>query len=167
MTRLIFPLLFITSLAQAQFHVLTLPGDTVKITASDSLRMQRSSAMEGFADYRTYEIFDTTQNMVLSYAAKATDTVNVRWGVTQMACRSCPGFKIFTRLFLLTGPGLNTLTVGLPVDNPDPAFDEAWTTSMGMLFIALDEDRQPRTVLLRRPNGFSIKWNQRVLPQKK
>ena len=75
MTKLIFPILLLTTLtqAQAQFAVLTLPGDTAKITASDSLRMQRSSPTDGIADFAIYEIFDSTGNMVLSYAAQAKD----------------------------------------------------------------------------------------------
>ena len=170
MTKLIFPLLLlIATLAQAQnkpFPVLTFPGDTAKITMSDSLRMQRSSPTDGAVAFATYEIFDSTGNMVLSYAAQAKDTISVQWGLNQMACRSCPGAKVFVRMFFLQGPGLRALTPSLPAYNLDPAYDETWDSTMGIISIALDGDRQPRMIVLRRPNGYSIKFNQRVTPEK-
>ncbi len=165
MTKLIFPLLLLTTLATGQnkpFAVLTFPGDTAKVTTSDSLRMQRSSPMDGIADFASYEIFDSTGNLVLSYAAQPKDTISVRWGMNQMACRSCPGAKVFVRMFLLHGPGLRALTPSLPAHNHDPAYDESWDTTMGTLSIALDGDQQPNMIVLRRPNGYSIKFNQRV-----
>lgn len=163
MKKLFFPLLFLTTLAQAQqpFNILTFPGDTAKITSSDSLRMQRSTPMEGVANFSLYEIFDSTGNAVVSYVAQEKDTISVQWGLNQMACRSCAGYKIFVRMFLLHGPGLNAITPSLPGRNTDPAYDETWDTSLGILSIALDENKQPRMIVLRRPNGYSIKFNQR------
>lgn len=163
MKNLFFPLLFLTTLAQAQqpFAILTFPGDTAKITSSDSIRMQRSTPMDGQANFGLYEIFDSTGNAIVSYIAQEKDTISVQWGLNQMACRSCAGNKIFVRMFLLHGPGLRVLTPALPARNTDPAYDESWDSTMGSLSIQLDEKKQPRMIVLRRPNGYSVKFNQR------
>lgn len=125
------------------------------------------SPIVGAVNFGMYTVYDSLSKPVLRYPAKVTDTVSVAWGVNLIPCDQCVGGMLFVRTLHLKGPGIDQYIQAVPEENKEPAFDEAWQTTIGTLYLSLDPNSRPTQILIKQPNKYSIRWSSPVYPEKK
>jgi len=124
------------------------------------------SQIVGQQNFQTFAIFDSTQAPVIRYQSTGTDTLQASWGVTFIYCEKCAGERLFVRTVELIGPGITLQMYGVPAKNDNPAYDEAWETTKGILYLSLAPSGVT-SAYLKQPNGYSIRWSAPVaLPEK-
>jgi len=129
--------------------------------AQDSLatKVPAVSPIVGQVNFSNYSVYDSLQAPILRYEKAAQDTISISWGVNFIYCKECTGERIFVRSMRLLAPGVNTTLFAVPAKNDNPGYDEAWETTIGMLYLMLDKAGNPTTAWLRQPNKFSLKWS--------
>jgi len=116
------------------------------------------SPLVGYTKFASFAIFDSLSKPVMRRQAAVTDTFSVSWGVSLAYCQECRGERIFVRNLHLKAPGLDQYIQAVPDENNMPGFDEAWQTSMGILYISLDTNGNPTQFLIKQENKFQLQW---------
>jgi len=116
------------------------------------------SQIVGQQNFQTFAIFDSTNTPMLRYQSTGKDTLQVSWGVTFIFCEKCAGERLFVRTVELIGPGITLQLYGVPAKNDNPAYDEAWETTQGALYLSLAKEGIT-AAYLKQPNGYSIRWS--------
>lgn len=125
------------------------------------------SAIVGQVNYAGFSIFDSLQNPVVRYQSTGKDTVQVSWGVMLINCEQCIGERLFVRSMQMLAPGVNTKTYAVPMKNDNPAYDEAWETTLGTMYLILGPQGLPVTIFLKQPNNYSLRWSNPVVVSEK
>jgi hypothetical protein len=125
------------------------------------------SPIVGYVNFGMYTVYDSLNKPVLKYPAKVPDTLSVVWGVNLIPCDQCVGGMLFVRTLHLKAPGIDQYIQAVPTDNTEPAFDEAWQTTIGNLYLSLDATGRPTQFLVKQPNKYSLRWSSPIsLPEK-
>lgn len=144
------------------FTLITLTGFAQQDSSAAAAPTPPVSSLVGYAKFSSFAVFDSLSKPVMRRQAITTDTFSVSWGVSLAYCQNCRGERIFVRNLHLKAPGIDQYIQAVPEENDLPGFDEAWQTSIGIMYIALDTNGNPTQFLIKQQNKFQLQWRNAI-----